>query len=308
MMAWTASGVVVDGIIASVDTEVILQSDLREEMAPMIADLQAKGLSGTALDDEIDKGLRKVLDQAVQQKILYREAVTAGFQIKDADIEERINKIKKQYKSNEEFLKALEEAGETMSDFRERVKKQVMAISMGMMKRREFEKEAQILEPDLAQYYQDHTSEFSHPERVKAWRIFISAEKNPDSRAKVKARLEAVREELSMGADFAELSKKHSEGPEAAEGGLVGWVARGDLVPELENVLFALKAGEVSTPVETEWGFQLLKVESKEEAGVTAFEDARTGIEPTLRKKYADERFQKWMDELKKRSRVHIFL
>lgn len=307
-LAGSAYGVMVDGVVATVDTEVILQSDLREDVAPLVASLQSQGLSGAALEAQIDKALEAALEQAIEQRILYREADSSGFKIRDEDVEERINRIKKQYKTSEEFMKLLDEAGETMSEFRARVRKQIVAVSMGMMKRREFEKEAIILESDLAQYYQDNSAEFSHPERVKARRIFLAADKTPESRAKVKAQLEALREELALGADFAELAAKQSEGPEASEGGLVGWVTQGDLVPEIESVLMALNAGEVSAPVETEWGFQILKAEEKEAAGVTPFEKARTEIEPLLRKKYADERYQKWMQELRKRSRVRVLL
>lgn len=307
-LSGAAFGALVDGIVATVDTEVILQSDIRDDIAPFMANLQSQGVSGAALEQEFQKAAQAALEQAVEQRILYREATTAGLSVRDEDVEDRINKIKKQYKSPEEFMKALEETGATMSEFRERVKKQIMAISMGMMKRREFEKDAVILEPDMAQYYQDHQSDFSHPERAKVWRIFLGAEKDPAQRKKVQAKLEALREELTLGADFAELAKKQSEGPDAAEGGLVGWVAQGDLVPELEKAVFALEPGQISEPVETEWGFHLLKVEAKEPAGVTSYESARTEIEPILRKKYADERYEKWMQELRKRSHVRIFL
>jgi len=183
-----------------------------------------------------------------------------------------------------------------------------MAISVGVQKHRTFEQEAVISEADARQYYQDHQDAFSRPERVKLRRVFLSAGDDAAERARVKARLEAVAEEARLGADFAELAKQYSEGPDAADGGLMGWVSRGDLVPELENAAFALAEGGISEIIETQWGFQLLKVEEKEGAGLASFEEARTDIEPLLRSRYADERYQKWIAELRKRSRVRVFL
>ena len=299
---------IIDGVVATVSDEPILQSDLMEEIGPLLSTIQAQATSQEAYHREVDKALREALDTAIERKILYREAQLAGLEVADEDVEERLQKIKKQYDSEEAFLKVLEEAGETMRDFRERMRKQIMAISMGMRKRHDLEKEAVISESEMAQYYQDHVADYSRPERVQLYRIFLTAEKEAASRAKTKAQLQALRQELVSGADFETIAKKYSEGPDAETGGLVGWVMRGDLVETLEKVVFSLEEGEISEVVETEWGFHVLKAQKKEAAGVASYEEVRTEIEPLLRAQYADERYQKWMGELRKRSRVRVFL
>ena len=299
---------IVDQIAATVDTEVILYSDLMNEITPALQEVQAKAPTKEAFERERDKIVREALDTAVERKILYREALLAGIEVKDKDIEERLNKIIEGYNNVEEFRRALEEAGENMSDFRESLRKQIMAITFGTMKRKNFENEVVISDAEVRQYYQDNESEFSRPERVKVRRIFLSAGSGEEARGKVKARLEALAEEIRLGADFGELAKEHSEGPDAAENGLMGWVAKGDLVPELESVVFDLPEGGVSGVVETQWGFNLLRVDQKEGAGTASFEEARTDIEPMLRAKYADEHYRKWINELRKRSRVRVYL
>ena len=298
----------VDQIAATVDTEVILLSEVLSEITPLLEDLRLKATSSTSFEQDREKAVREALDTAIERKILYREALLAGIEVTDKDVEERLDKIVQGYNSPEEFRRVLETAGESMSDFRESLRKQIMAISVGVQKHRTFEQEAVISEADARQYYQDHQDAFSRPERVKLRRVFLSAGDDAAERARVKARLEAVAEEARLGADFAELAKQYSEGPDAADGGLMGWVSRGDLVPELENAAFALEEGGISEIIETQWGFQLLKVEEKEGAGLASFEEARTDIEPLLRSRYADERYQKWIAELRKRSRVRVFL
>lgn len=299
---------IVDQIAATVDTEVILYSDLISEVSPVLQDIQAKSPTREVFDREREKVVREALDTAVERKILYREAFLAGIEVKDKEIEERLNKIIEGYNSVEEFRRALEEAGENMSDFRENLRKQIMAITFGTIKRKDFEKDVVISDAEVRQYYQDHEGEFSRPERMKVRRIFLAAGSDSAERAKVKARLEALAEEAKLGADFGELAKKYSEGPDAAQNGLMGWIAKGTLVPELESAVFALAEGGLSEVVETQWGFNLLRVDQKEDAGTASFEEARTDIEPMLRARYADEHYKKWMGELRKRSRVRMFL
>lgn len=308
LCAGSAWGEPVDAILATVDTEVILRSDILAEIAPALSDLRNKAGSQEEFDRQVEAQLRAALDQAIEGRILLREALLAGLEVRDDQVEARLDEVRKRYPSNEAFLKELEEAGETVSDFRNHVRKQILAISYGLQKRRGFEQEAVVSEADVLQYYEDHKDQFSHPERVRVSRIFLSAGTDPQERAKVKARLEELREELAGGADFAALAKAYSEGPEAASGGLVGWTAHGDLVEPLETAVFSLAPGEVSDALETEFGFQLLKVEGKEAAGIASLDEVRTQIEPELRAQYATGRYAKWMAELRKSSRVRVFL
>jgi peptidyl-prolyl cis-trans isomerase SurA len=297
-----AAGEVVDAIVATVDTEVILQSDVMSEIHPLL-----QGMTQAEIDAEGDKLFDLALEQAIEQKILYREGVLNDIKITDDMVAERIKDIRDRYASEEEFLTALSEAGETMSDFRERVRKQTVALSMGMSKRRHLERDAVISEAELAQYYEDHIDRFQRPERVKLYRIFIAKEGPDGGSDRTQARLEALREELALGAEFSELAKRHSEGPFAAEGGLVGWIGRGDLQQQLEDVTFGLGEGDVSPIIETETGMMILMVAEKVEAGLAPFEEVRMELEPALRQDYGDERYRRWMSELRKRSRVRKY-
>ena len=164
-----------------------------------------------------------------------------------------------------------------------------------------------VSESDAAQYFEDNRDEFSRPEQVRLRRIFIPAG-NDGERARASAQLDSLADEIALGADFAELAKTYSQGPAAEDGGLVGWVKRGDLVAELEDAAFALNAGEYSPVVSTEFGVHLLQVTERREAGGMSFAEARKEIEPILREQYADQRYEEWMRDLRGRSRVLVFL
>jgi parvulin-like peptidyl-prolyl isomerase len=303
----SAQAVVVDAVAAAVGNEVILRSEVMGEIAPILADLQGKGLSQSAFERDAQRVYRNALEQAIEREILYREAALAGYEVKDKDIEERLKKIMKQYDSQEAFLQMLERAGQTMSAFRIRLGKELMAVTMGMSKRRDLEKDVTISESDVAQHFQDHQKEFSRPERVRLRRIFLSASNKESERLLARAQLEALREEALLGADFADLAKRHSKGPAAEEGGMVGWIMRDDLVPTLDAAAFALEQGGLSPVLETDYGFSLLLAESKEEAGIPSYEEVRPDIEPLLRAKAAELGYRKWMTGLRQRSQVRVF-
>jgi len=299
-LATTARGDLVDAVVATVDREVILHSDIMAEISPLVADLSPDSTDFREI-------YAKALDQAIDQKILYREGVLNGATIPDEYVDQRLEGVRKGYENEEAFLAAIREAGETLSDFRESFKKQLLAWHVADDKRKQLQSQTVISEAELVQYYQDHIDEFQKPERVKLYRIFVAADDNEAARGKAVARMEALREELALGADFSQLALNHSEGPAKDQGGFVGWIERGEILPALEEVAFSLSPGDISPIIETEFGVMLMKVEEKMEAGLASFEEVRTALEPELRQSQAEERYQRWMSELRKRSRVRKF-
>ncbi|TAN66019.1 MAG: nitrogen fixation protein NifM [Methylobacter sp.] len=122
-----------------------------------------------------------------------------------------------------------------------------------------------ISDADIGIYYQLHAEQFHRPERREACHIFISI--NPDyaenTLEAALSRAEELAEKLRKKPHkFADLALRHSECPTALQGGVLGTVPRGTLYPELDAVLFELKAGEVSAVVKSEIGFHLLLCKS----------------------------------------------
>jgi parvulin-like peptidyl-prolyl isomerase len=309
LVTWASlvSAEVIDEVAATVGNEVILRSEVAEEIGPLLEDIRQKASTHAAFEAEFQKAMKAALDQAIEMKILYRQAQLAGMQIEDKLVDQRLAEIRKRYPTDAEFQKMLQISGESLSDVRARLRKQIMSISFGLQKRREFEKQVAVSASDVAQYYGDHANEFSRKERVLLRRIFLAA-KTPEERTRAAARLESLRKELELGANFGDLARRYSEGPEAAQGGRVGWVQRGDLVPALEEAAFALQPDEAGRVVETEFGVVLVQVEKRQDAGKATLDEVRTEIEPKLRERDAEQRYRQWVNELRERGRVRVFL
>lgn len=298
-----------DGVVATVDREVVLYSEVLRDAQGDLAEARRSARSKAGYERQSDRILEATLNQAIEGKILYREALLLGIEITDEQVEDRIQSLRDLYPTHEAFMQELELAGESMREFRERTRKRLMGQTMSGAKARQLASDAVVSEQDIQAYYEANADAFSRPERVRVRQIFLRAKTSDEAkRQAVRARLELIQEELAAAADFSELAKRYSEAPGAADGGIIGWQQRDDLIPALEGAAFALKAGEVSGIVASPGGLHLLKVDQHEQAGLAPLDEVRTEIEPKVRAAMAEEVYVKWIGELRKRSRVRVFL
>jgi peptidyl-prolyl cis-trans isomerase SurA len=123
------------------------------------------------------------------------------------------------------------------------------------------------------------------------------------SEADAKRKLENLRERIVNGADFAELAKLKSDDPSSIKGGDLGWIHPGDTVPAFERVMDGLKAGQVSEPFATPFGWHLLQVLQRRQTDVSG-ERKRLEARQILRERKADEAYQEWLRQLRDRAFV----
>jgi peptidyl-prolyl cis-trans isomerase D len=134
---------------------------------------------------------------------------------------------------------------------------------------------------DLQQYYEDHREEFVEEEQANARHILLRLPPGapPVGRAEVEQRARSVAEIARSGADFAELAAKHSEDPGSKDnGGDLGWFGRGQMVKEFEDAVWDAKPGEVIGPVESQFGFHVIRVEGFKPQRQRPFEEVREGV------------------------------
>jgi peptidyl-prolyl cis-trans isomerase D len=145
-----------------------------------------------------------------------------------------------------------------------------------------------ISDDEISEYYDEHLAEFQNPKTVEARHILIKVDPNagPDDVAQAKERIESVLQKAQDGQDFAELAKQFSEGPSKDNGGHLGTFRREAMVKPFSDKAFAMKAGEISDPVKTQFGWHIIKVEKVNEPTTTSLADAKDDI----RQKLADER------------------
>jgi peptidyl-prolyl cis-trans isomerase D len=153
----------------------------------------------------------------------------------------------------------------------------------------------QVDPAEVKRYYDEHQREFGMPESRQASHILIAVDKSAgaDAKEKAKARAEQIAAELKQNpGSFAELAKKHSQDPgSAARGGDLGTFSRGAMVKAFDAAVFSMKPGEISAPVETEYGYHIIRVDSVTPGQIKSFEQVRPEIENELKKQRAGREF-----------------
>jgi peptidyl-prolyl cis-trans isomerase C len=154
------------------------------------------------------------------------------------------------------------------------------------------EENSSITDAKLKAHYEANKSSYKEGETITASHILVKTE--PEAKA--------LLEELKKGKDFAELAKEKSTGPSAPQGGSLGSFGRGRMVPDFEKAAFALKAGEVSQPVKTQFGWHVIKVTEHTEGKQQDFEQAKEEIRKALVTDYIQEMIQ----ELQNKAAIEI--
>nr|WP_315471845.1 SurA N-terminal domain-containing protein [uncultured Rhodoferax sp.] len=156
-------------------------------------------------------------------------------------------------------------------------------------------KTVSVSESDLKTYFEQNASRLSAKEERRASHILITAAKDMSStdRAKAKERATALLAQVRKAPDsFAEVAKKNSQDPgSAARGGDLDFFGRGAMVKPFEDVAFAMKKGEISDLVESDFGFHIIKLVDVKGAKQPTFEEARASLEPELRAQLAQRKF-----------------
>ncbi len=153
-----------------------------------------------------------------------------------------------------------------------------------------------IPESELKNHYEEHQSSFDKPAEVRASHILVSAGEQATEEEKLtaKIKLENLKHDILQGADFAEIAREHSDDPGSKEkGGDLGFFARGTMVPAFEEAAFKLKPGMLSDPVETPFGYHLIKGVDRHEEKKSTYAGVRKDILKLFKEKKAKQATQK---------------
>lgn len=162
----------------------------------------------------------------------------------------------------------------------------------------DFMQAANVSDQQLRQQYQDNIDSYRTPDRVRVRHILIKTQgKSKEEAAKLKAKAEDVLKQLQHGGDFAELAKKYSDDTgTAVKGGELGWITKGQTVPNFEKTAFSQKPGETSGLVETEYGFHIIQTEEKQAAHTQTFDEVKPQLLMDTKKEIASENLKKAVD------------
>jgi len=166
-----------------------------------------------------------------------------------------------------------------------------------------------ISDDDIKAYYEARKDELQIPEMVRARHILIKVDANAPEEEKQKAleKAEDLLDRIKSGEDFAELASELSDDTVTkAKGGNLGFFPRGNMVPTFEDAAFSLKPGEVSEIIETQFGYHIIKVEEKKEAGTQPLDAIKDNIKQGLIQERSQKAVVDFTDKVLKDANVEF--
>ena len=267
-----------EGVIATVNGEEIQEEEYNKLLDYYLSELRASyDLTDDTLNKDIGTGMTlldslklEVLDIIVINRIIAEKAASNNIGVDEGELQELYGENHLRLMEEDEDYKKMIEDNKIDGDFiKDQMRKNLLSH-----KYKTFYLDKVTITDEAAKTFYDENIERFHSEEIKARHILVDEEELARD----------IIKKIEEGEDFAELAKEHSTEPGAEEsGGDLGYFSREvNFVPEFKEAAFALEVGQVSEPVETEFGYHIITVEDKIEENVE-FDDAKEGIKYSLR-------------------------
>lgn len=295
---------VLDEIVAKVNNEIITLTDLNKELRNLRGALGQDISDPTALDQQFNARKRMILRGMIQNRIMVQRAEELGVTADiDLDVSAYLEELRRESgaPSLDVLDQYLRQQGTSLSEYRQSVKEQM--IQRNLLQQFVYSK-ITLLTPEVEAYYQENASRFTEPAEVDLAEILFLTEGK--DKATVRARAEEVLNSLNSGQSFEDLAKEYSEGPTADRGGVIGNFSKGSMNESLEAVVFTQEVGTTSGIIEAEYGFQIVKIISRQDSVVKPLNEVRPQIAEALYQKKAEPEVEEFLKTLIDESYIFV--
>jgi len=250
-----AAQTVVDRVVAVVDKEIITESDVQER------------LSYVALQNRLDPktpGLKKqILDGMIADKLVLAQALIDSVTVSEEEVGRMLDQQFQNFVRQAGSEQRLEQiygkpVARMKREYRPEMRKQLLI----QRERQQREANIQVARREAEEFFESYKDSLPKvPEELDLSHIFIIPKPDSSLEDQSRRKLNAIRDSIVAGGDFADFARRYSQDGSAASGGDLGWAKRGVVfVPEFEEAVFALKEKEVSPVVKTEFGYHLIQL------------------------------------------------
>ncbi len=222
----------------------------------------------------------EILEDLIIRQLIIQEAGRLGITVDESEIDEEIDKVIEEgfMGSEEDFLMLLEQFGVAVESFREDARLNMLARKIAM-------EQADFTEEDGREFFEEYRYLFEQEEEVEARHILVESETEAEEVAGL----------LDEGENFENLASEYStDQSNKDDGGYLGFFGRGDMVGPFEEMAFSMDIGDISEPVETEFGYHIIEVLDRTEREEVTFEEVSEQVMDTL----ADEQVSIILNEL----------
>ncbi len=286
-----SAGQVQDRIVAIVNSDLIMHSDMKRELAPGREQIQ-KEYRGEALAHRLRTVEYMALTSMIERKLQLQEAKAKGIEVSGQEVQKTLQQMKQQGETIDETnpanLKNIQEQLILLKVVDKEVRSGVM-----------------VADSDIKRYFQGHHDRFALPEEYTLSQILLKP-RSPDDTFNAKAKAADITALLKRGEPFEDLALQFSDGPNASRGGRLGLVRQGELLPGIERAIAKLVPGGISDTIETSEGFHIVRLEDKQPKQFRSYEAVRAEIQGLVFQQKSEDVFQAWLEELKNKAYIEI--
>ena len=301
-LAAVSYAAIVDKIVVVVNNEIITQREVDIMLAPVYGQFRNM-YKGEELIKMLEDVREKILKQLIEDRLIFSEAKKLNITVEEKEVDAKIDEMKNKVGSERELENMLNEQNLTLNELRARYKEKIMIRKLVDQK---VGAKIIITPLEVKNYYNDNKDSFMQPEEIKLRGILIKPKKEKSGEAESLQLMRDLVKRLKEGCDFGGLAKEYSEAPDAGEGGLMGYVKKGDLMPRIEDIVFNLKEGEITGIIQSPLGYHVFKVDEKRIRRVRELVEVRQDIEEFLYREKASQRLKGWIDSLAKSAYIEF--
>ncbi len=296
-------------IVAKVNGAPIYEKELNESLALRFNKKRKYGMQTTHLQPDVAYAIKvQLLDELINSAVLYQAAMASELPDVENQVNEQILSLASTFGSEEKYDKFLETKNTSLEEKRAYYRKSYMVQAY-------FDKlkltKPEVAEEDIKALYEQQKKSFRIPEQVKLSQVFIKVDESisPEQKKKIEKSAQEARQLLLGGKSFDEVINKLSENTELEiSGGERGYIRRGVLPVEVDNVAFSIMPWKISDVIESEFGYHVLMIADKKPASFTPYEKTRDFLLKYLETEAVRKNVATHTQELREKAKIEIFL
>ncbi|MBI3262967.1 MAG: peptidyl-prolyl cis-trans isomerase [Acidobacteria bacterium] len=294
---------ILEQIVVKVNGDIITKTEFEARQVAALRQRNQQFNNDETLRKAIADITPQLIVEAVDELLLIQKGRETGLKMTDDQFKNIVENIKKENKieTEEQFQAALKQEGMTLEDLRKAIERNML---VSRVQQADILGKIQVTEEEERQYYMAHQKEFETPAEITLREILVAVPAdtrgvNVAVEEDARQRVEEVRKRAVAGESFEKLVADVSEAPSKANGGLIGPIRRSELAGGLRDELEKLQAGELSSPIRTDKGYVVLKVEQQTKAAPMPFEQARQEIADRLFDQRRREELKRYLKKLR---------
>lgn len=271
----------------------------------------SKGVAVGARGDQLElltRLRREAMERLVEQVLVGQAAERARIGVEETDVDAAVDELRSVFDSEREFTLRLEQEGFDPESFRAHIHR--MLAAKHYLDGIRLEASA-VTEAEVERYYRDNEDRLTLPEQARVRHVLVrwKAPNNAESRDAVRQAVQPVLERARDGEDFAALAREYSEDEATrADGGDTGFFYPGEMVPEFEEASFALTPGQISDPVETDFGVHIIKLEERGAPRLLPLEEIRDRLREHIRAEKSERAVELEIEQLRAEADVSVLI